>query len=133
MLGYSTIRLAVTGALVPDRALRVRGKVDGIRARGMLGREVENGDIENIYRLQMINSEERTRRYRISVSGIDSLRVAGNSEVEVDPAGTRMFPVAVRAAAGQGSKGSNKVMFTIEAVDDPAIATREKSTFFVPR
>jgi polyferredoxin len=50
-------------------------KLDVIRDRGSMGREVEDGIIENVYRLQIINTDERGHRYRISASGIDGLTV----------------------------------------------------------
>jgi cytochrome c oxidase accessory protein FixG len=133
VLVYGGILLAVTIALFTHLVLRTPLKVDVIRDRGTLGREVENGEIENVYRLQLINSAETPRSYRITVSGIDSVRIATEPEVQVERAGTRMVPVRVRIDAGKGQPGTNKLEFRVEAIDDPAVAVSEASTFFVPR
>jgi len=133
VLVYGGILIAVTIALFAHLVLRTPLRVDVIRDRGTLGREVENGEIENVYRLQLINSAETARSYRITVSGIDTVRIATEPEVQVERAGTRMVPVRVRIDAGKGQPGTNKLEFRVEAVDDPSVAVREASTFFVPR
>ena len=133
VLIYTGILAAITIALFTHMALRVPLKVDIIRDRGTLGREVEDGMIENVYRLQFINSAESARRFRISVDGIDTAFVASEPEVQIDAAGNRMVPVRVRIQPGQGKPGSNPVRFRIIAIDDPAVAVDEKSTFYIPR
>jgi polyferredoxin len=60
-------------------------KLDVIRDRGSMGREVEDGIIENVYRLQVINTDERGHRYRISASGIDGLTVDPAEPIEWPP------------------------------------------------
>ncbi len=133
VLVYTSILAAVTIALLGHMLTRVPLKVDVIRDRGSLGREVEDGMIENVYSLQIINTAEVGRKYRLSVSGIDSARIASEAEVEVPRAEARLLPVRVRIAGGSAKPGTSKVVFQIEAVDDPGVAVREKSTFFVPR
>jgi polyferredoxin len=133
VLVYSSILAAVTIALFAHMLTRVPLKVDVIRDRGSLGREVEDGMIENVYSLQIINTAEVGRKYKLSVSGIESARIASESEVEVPRAEARLLPVRVRITGGTAKPGTSKVVFQIEAVDDPAVAVREKSTFFVPR
>jgi cytochrome c oxidase accessory protein FixG len=133
VLVYTGILLAVTVALFTHLALRVPLKVDVLRDRGTLGREVEDGLIENVYQLQFINSDETARRYRIAVSGIDSAFVATEPEVEVGPAATRLVPVRVRMKPEGAKPGSTRIDFEVSAVDDPSVSVREKSTFYVPR
>ncbi len=133
VLVYTGILLAITVAVFTHMALRVPLKVDVIRDRGTLGREVEDGLIENVYRLQFINSAESARRYRIAVDGIDGIFVASEPEVEVAAAGNRMVAVRVRVAPGKAPPGSNAVRFRIEDSADPSVAVDEKSTFYVPR
>ena len=133
VLIYLTLLAAVTIGVLSHLILRTPLKVDVIRDRGTLGREVENGQIENVYRLQLINSAETARKFRISVQGIDTIRIASNNEVLVDSAGTRMFPIRIRVDEGKGQPGSSKVTIRVEAIDDPRVAVDEASTFYVPR
>jgi cytochrome c oxidase accessory protein FixG len=133
ILVYTSILAAVTIALFGHMLTRVPLKVDVIRDRGALAREVEDGMVENVYRLHVINGAESARRYRITVSGVDTAFVASGGEAEVEQASPRMVPVAVRIKPGNGKPGTNTVVFQVEAVDDPSVSVREKSTFFIPR
>ena len=132
VLIYSAILAAVAISVLGHLLLRTPLKVDVIRDRGVLGREVDNGAIENVYRLQLINSAEAPRRLRISITGIDTIRPESDSEVVVAAAGTRMFPVRARIDAGKAAPGSHKIEFQIQATDDPTVWVREASTFYVP-
>ncbi|MEI8302635.1 MAG: cytochrome c oxidase accessory protein CcoG [Burkholderiales bacterium] len=133
VLVYGAILLAVTLALFGHLALRTPLKVDVMRDRGSLGREVEGGMIENVYQLQLINTTESPRRLRIRVDGIASAMVASEPEVEVPPVQPRLVPVRVRVPAGAAAPGSSRIEFLVDALDDPAVAVREKSTFYMPR
>jgi len=107
--------------------------MDVIRDRGSMGREVDDGQIENVYRLQITNTDEASHRFRIGVEGIASVHLMGASEVELGATESRAVPVSVRTDAGQGEKGSNKIYFTLTAVDNPQVQVKEKAVFFVPR
>jgi polyferredoxin len=107
--------------------------MDVIRDRGAMGREVENGMIENVYRLQIMNTSEQAHRYRISVSGLPSLEVVTDSEVALAGTETRAVPVRLRAAHGDGAKGSNRIAVELTALDDPALRVKENAVFIVPR
>jgi cytochrome c oxidase accessory protein FixG len=130
ILVYSGILWAVIIAAGAALWLRVPLKVDVIRDRAAISREVEGGQIENVYRLQVMNVTERARSYRLSVSGLPGMRLAGDTVIDVDGAASRMIPVKVRAAPGT-APGTHRIEFGIDAADDPAVAVREKSVFIV--
>ncbi len=108
-------------------------KVDVIRDRGALGRVVEDGMVENVYRLQIMNTQEQFHRYRILVRGIDGIEVASESIAEVPGASTRSFPLRVRVPPAHGKPGSNKIEFEIHAQNHDSIVVREKAVFLIPR
>ncbi|HEX5341896.1 MAG TPA: cytochrome c oxidase accessory protein CcoG [Duganella sp.] len=122
------IMLATSSALY----LRTPLKLDVIRDRGSMGREVEDGMIENVYRLQIMNTTERAHVYKIEVSGIDTLAQVTADTVAVDATETKGYPVRLRAAHGAGKPGSNKIAVTLTAVDDPSLHVKESAVFIVP-
>ena len=132
VLAYSAILFAITLGIFGHLALRTPLKADVMRDSA-LGREVEDGMVENSYRVQIINPTEQARRFRVTVGGIDSVYVAGESEFEVGPAGVRMVPLTVRVKPGHGAPGSNRLSFRVEAIDDATVGVEARSTFFVPR
>ena len=111
--------------------LRVPLKVDVIRDRGSLSREVEDGAIENVYRLQIMNAGESPRVFHVQASGLPTLTVAGESFFSVEGAGTRMVPVKLRVAGGEARPGSHRIAFDVAAVDDSGVRVRERSVFLV--
>jgi cytochrome c oxidase accessory protein FixG len=131
VLIYAAVLSAVTLGTAVSLALRVPLKVDVIRDRTSLSREVGGGMIENVYRLQIMNTEETPHRYRIRASGIPTLAVAGEDVVEVPAATTRMIPVRLRIEADEGRPGPHRIEFGVEALDAPNIKSRERSTFMV--
>jgi cytochrome c oxidase accessory protein FixG len=133
VLIYSAILLVIVGATLGSLFTRTPLKLDVIRDRGSMGREVEDGMIENVYRLQVMNTDERAHRYRISVSGIESVSLATPAELELEGTGSRAVPVRVRVAPGKGEKGSNKIEFEVQALDDERLHVSEEAVFIVPR
>lgn len=139
VLIYGAILLGISLAFVASIALRSPFKVDVIRDRGALARIVEDGRVENVYRLQIMNSTEREQRYRISVEGIAGISVASHSEVDIAPAESRWVAVRVQVppeSAAELAGRSSPIQFAIERLPDGEEAARtvhEKSTFLVPR
>jgi len=132
VLIYVLILTLIVAALGVSLALRTPFKADIIRDR-MLSRIVEDGLIENSFGLQIMNSGEAARRFRVSVSGVEGIQLAGTTEFDVDGAAVRRVPLSVRLEPGLGQSGSNPIQFRVEAVDMPTQAVTARSTFFVPR
>jgi cytochrome c oxidase accessory protein FixG len=116
---------------------RVPVKVDVIRDRAALSREVADGLIENVYRLQIMNTQELPRRLMITATGIDDLTVSGiELPIEIGPASTQMFTLKLRAPARNAQNGANRIEFHVVPMDatgkvNPGDFTlREKAVFF---
>jgi cytochrome c oxidase accessory protein FixG len=110
---------------------RVPVKADLVPDRAAIGREVD-GELENVYRLQVMNTREQAHRYRIRVSGLPGLRIDGDSEVDMAPASTRQVPIRLRVPVGQApERGSHRIEVQLEAVDDPSLKVNEKTVFLV--
>jgi cytochrome c oxidase accessory protein FixG len=112
---------------------RIPLKVDVIRDRGSMGREVDGGAIENVYRLQVMNTSEQPHRYRIAVAGLPGLVLASEDIVALAATETRAVPVRVQAPHGAGRAGSNDITFTVTALGDAHLAVTEAAVFIVPR
>jgi len=134
VLIYSAVLLVIVAVFFGTLFTRTPFKMDVIRDRGAMGREVENGMIENVYRLQIMNTDEDMHHFRLSVEGIDSIHLDGAAEeIELGSTESRAVPVRVRVDAGVGQKGSNKIWFTLQVTDGDELAIKEKAVFFIPR
>jgi cytochrome c oxidase accessory protein FixG len=130
---YSSILLAVIAALAAALYLRVPLKVDVIRDRAALAREVMDDrgvpQVENVYRLQVMNTTERGQTYTLRVDGLPGVVVASDRTFEVAPATTMSVPLRVQAPADGVAPGSHKISIEVQAQGDAAIRVNETTTF----
>jgi polyferredoxin len=145
---YTSLLAVIIVAMGVSLALRNPLKVDVIRDRGALARETVPGVIENVYRIQIMNTDETPRAFTIAVTGVAGLAVTGVEQpVKVGAASTRLVPLILRAPAeaiGNVDEGrarearekghlSRRIEIVIQAVDDARIARSEQSKFFFPQ
>jgi len=112
--------------------------MDVIRDRGALGREVAGGMIENVYRLQFINSSEMPVTLKLSADGVPGLAIEttdGATSVQVDGSSNRLVPVVLRAPAQGLAPGLYDISFTSVGTRTPDDVSTvvEQSSFYVPR
>jgi cytochrome c oxidase accessory protein FixG len=131
ILFYGAVLLAIVLVFVTALYLRSPLKVDVIRDRATLVREIEDGSIENVFRLQIMNTDERPHRYRIAVTGLPGLRVEAQQPVEVAGATTQGVAVAVRVDPAAIKPGSHAIVFHVTDIDQPGVKANEKSRFYV--
>jgi polyferredoxin len=141
VLVYTAILALLVGALATSMALRSPFRVDVVRDRGSLARLVDEGQIENVYRLQIMNATEQPQRYRLAVKGLPGITIDGAGDaIEIGPAQARWVAAAVRVppeTAANAGAGAHPIEFEIQRLDHgtdaQALKAMEKSTFVVPR
>lgn len=133
VLVYSGILLAICVALGISLYLRKPLKVDVIRDRGALARMVEQGRIENVFRIQIMNATEYPQRYKIEVEGMEGIEIASEHEFDVLPTEVRSAVLRVQIPPNSAQPGSHHIRFEIESETDHSAKVKEKSVFLVPR
>jgi len=90
--------------------------------------------------VQLMNTDETARRFRIAASGLPGLAVVGIEQpVAVDPAATKLVTLRLQlpmpAEAGRDAllPGSHAIEFVVEAEGDNKVIRHEKSSFVIPR
>ena len=131
VLTYFVILAGVAVAAAVSLWLRVPLKVDVIRDRAANAREVEGGQIENVYRLQIMNTTESGRVFEIAVAGPPTLQLATGPRIFLDSTESRMVPVRVRADPGLVPPGTQQIQFSVRAIDDERVSVGEKSVFIL--
>ncbi|NYT57431.1 cytochrome c oxidase accessory protein CcoG [Alcaligenaceae bacterium] len=139
VLIYSAVLALIAITFVVSLATRTTLRMDIIRDRGALGREVPGGMIENVYRLQFMNASETPLTVTLSASGVPEVSIAtveqGTATVQVEAASNKMVPVVVRVPVGQASSGLHdielKAVATYQEGSDTTVV--ERSSFFVPK
>jgi len=128
---YGVLLLTIVAAFGAGLYMRSPLKVDVIRDRAALARETREGLIENVYRLQIMNTDEHSRRLKITATGLEGLTVIAPESIEISAATTQAIGVALRVDPSRVAMGSYAVEFHIQDIDAPRIRADEKSRFFV--
>src|SRR5690606_39854870 len=97
--GVQTCALPISAlavAFVAALALRNPLRVDVIRDRGVLAREAPGGIIENVYRIQLINTSESSLVLQLQASGLPGLDVHVERQaaqaIELEPYANKLVP-----------------------------------------
>lgn len=134
---YSMLLLVAGSVFIVGLSTRKGFAVDVIRDRGTMAREIGNGDIENIYRLKIMNATEHTQTYTASVQGLPGLTLVTHPVLSVPATGIGSLTIrlTLSAKASQGYRGkASPIMFRVETpVHGQVVAVEEKSTFVIPR
>ena len=129
---YSAVLVLICLATAWSMATRVPLMVDVIRDRSTLSREADDGSIENVYNLKLMNTTESAQRYRLTVDGLAGIRLSEEAPIEVRSAENHEVTVVVQVPPESGKSGANPIYFNIQAESDAKIAVREKATFLKP-
>ncbi len=138
VLVYAGILVLICVALFWHLLTRTPFKVDVVRDRASLARLVEDGYVENVYRLQVMNATEQTQSYRVTAQGLQGLALAQPLRLTVGPAEARWVSLALRVppqTAQSAGSGAHEIHFSIVRDAPPGEAPSllvEKSTFVVP-
>ena len=134
---YGALLLVATTVLAVGLSTRKGFAVDIIKDRGLMARELDNGDIENIYRLKIMNATERPQSYTTSVQGLPGLMLVTDPVVKVPATGigTLTVRLTLPLAASQDLRGkASPILFKVQTTQHgDLLEVQEKSTFFIPR
>ncbi len=129
---YTGILLLITAAFVYSLSTRIPLRVDVLRDRGVMSREVGDGLTENVYLLHIMNMQDTARTFSVKPEGLEGIRMDGRDTFTVPPLQNMTEPINVRVPAGEGKPGANPIQFIIVDTEKPDVRRDEKSTFIQP-
>jgi cytochrome c oxidase accessory protein FixG len=139
VLVYTAILVVICTALGTSIALRPPFRVDVVRDRASMARVVELGQVENVYRIQVMNATESDQHYSVSADGLPGLRLRTPVSFDIGPTQSRWVALALQVpadTAAQTPPGAHPVYLTIvreAAAGQAPRSQRERSSFIVPR
>ena len=143
VLIYAAFIAVLATTFLISLATRNPLRVDVMRDRGALAREVDGVRIENIYRIQIMNASEHNMNVQVQASGLPNLQILNSqgqlvTEIKVGPASNLLIPIKVSTAIGVNESGNYPIHFDVLAQelseDGMIIRNREeKSSFIIPR
>ncbi len=124
---YATILLALAAATAWSLSTRIPLKVHVLKDPGMLSREADDGAIEKIYSLQVMNTGgEKTRTFRMRIVGVEGIRLHDDMTITLPGRAIGRNTASVRADPGAAKSGATPISFSVEDVADVAVAVSEQ-------
>ena len=112
---------------------RNRVDLDVLRDRNALYRQLNDGRIENVYTVRIINKDTQPHEFVLGVRDLPGAEVDSEfAKYTVSAAEVRSVAVRVRVAEGAVG-GGNDFVLTVNAVDMPEVKTESKARFFAPQ
>jgi cytochrome c oxidase accessory protein FixG len=130
---YALLLLAIMSIFAWSLSQRSTLGLDVIRDRNRLYRETDEGRIENVYILKIINMDDKGHAFKLHVEGIEDLELFIDARrIWVDAGEVLELPVRLRVEEDELHERSNKVTFKLVATDDPGLKAREEARFLGP-
>jgi cytochrome c oxidase accessory protein FixG len=130
---YAGILAIVMAGLVYSMATRIPLELDVIRDRIALYRENNEGLIENVYLLKVMNLDSKQHQYELKVSGITDLQLdTGVKSIVVNPGEVIELPVRLAADPTDLKKRSTEVTFHIQSRENDKLKVDEAARFLGP-
>lgn len=130
VLVYGMLLALLSVGFVVALAVRQPLALDVVRDRNTLYRQLDSGEIENVYLLKIMNKSESTRRFAVSLRETNYRLDPANATFVVGPG--EVFNAAVRVRGADGEGASDDIHFTLTALDDPRWHVSTESRFFSP-
>ena len=131
LIGYATALVAMIGLFGWAVASRSLVEIDVLKDR-VLFRENEEGHIENVYTVKLMNKAQRDLTYVISVEGIEGIEYEGRNEVKAAAGEVLSIPVELSIPPEKLPSSANEVVFKVQALEDPSIENDADSRFIGP-
>ncbi|HJX18409.1 MAG TPA: FixG Ig-like domain-containing protein, partial [Acidiferrobacterales bacterium] len=133
VLAYGALLAAIAAALVVSVLLRIPLDVDVVRDRNTLYRETNEGLVENVYTLRILNMDNSAHTYQLTAEGIDGLRMHSDVErVTVESGQVRELVVRLQADPVNLRERSSHVRFRVQAEDSTRLVATEEARFLGP-
>ena len=133
ILIYSAILVALVGLFIGGLVMRQPVKLDIMRDRRVLAREIPGGMLENVYQVQLMNASDQARRMHFEVQGPPGLVVVRPRDgVELQASSNLLRPLELAIPTDNARTGVYHVEITARSDDPDPVVVHHDSTFIVP-
>lgn len=134
MMVYALILMGITVGAFYSILTRTPIGMDVIRDRNSLYRETNDGLIENVYIIKVLNMDNQDHSYTLTAKGIPELILKKDAtEIVVKSGEVVELPVRVQVDAYNLEKRSNEITFTLNAIGFDELSVIEEARFLGPK
>jgi cytochrome c oxidase accessory protein FixG len=120
VLIYAAILLGLGSLFLASLVTRTPLRMDVMRDRGALAREVDGELIENVFRLQLMNASEHPLEVSLKASGLPEMELLDSKgrkirTLYVAAASNLLIPLKVRVEMDDVEPGTYPILFSVQA------------------
>lgn len=134
---YAALLSVCAGALTFSFSQRSEIRMNVMRDRFVMSRWAEDGDVENVYRLQLMNASNHYQTVKVGVSSDLDAQIRGPAIFEIEPAHAMTIPITVRVGNTVAALHSGKIAHIRFNAFDPqhpqSNVVKEDSTFVMTK
>jgi cytochrome c oxidase accessory protein FixG len=132
ILIYGVLLGAIIIGFAIGLARRTPLGVDVIRDRNALYRLLDDGRVENVYDVKILNKTEQAHEFEVTVNGAGELTLdPAEAQFHVDSG--EVYPVAIRVRRpAYEPLGSQDIEFRVQAEDAPGLRASARARFIAP-
>ena len=132
IIGYVAMLTLMVGVFSYNMVTRTPLELTAIGDRQQLYMTTAEGDIDNVYTLQLLNMDEAPHRFTLSVQGLEGAKLIGETEHRLDAGEVRSIGLRVRVNPDALTRPSTEITFHAQAEDEPGLSARTESRFRSP-
>ena len=130
---YTSILIGLILAMGWSLATRIPVSLDVNRDRNILYREATNGDLENVFKLKIMNQDSKAHNFIITMEGLPgSVLDADEVEIHAESGETANTLVRVRASEDVIKDRSTSITLKVTATDNEKFTDEESARFIAP-
>jgi len=139
---YSAVLATLVIGLSISLYLKPTFRVDVLRDRAIMARVTEDNQLENVYRLKVMNNSEHTQTFQVKVNGLEPLSIEYEESehhlskddahlITLNGGESTTLVMELRTPDGIHRAGSHAITFEVKSTDSQETAV-EKSIFMIP-
>ncbi len=130
---YATLLIGLGLGLAWSILTRIPLALDVIRDRNQLYRQTNDGEIENVYTLKVMNMDNVAHKYALSAHGIEDLELSlDHEEIAVEPGAVHNLVARLETEEDKLRARSTVVFFTLSANGRNDLMVTEEARFLGP-
>ncbi len=129
---YATLLASLVAGFIIAVSLRSPVSLDVIRDRNILYKLTDDGQVDNVYTLRILNKSEHPQRYVLEARGAGALTLLPTDRTYFVPSGAvYSVPLRVRRSAYE-PLGAETITISVRSLDDPGVHADTKARFLAP-
>jgi cytochrome c oxidase accessory protein FixG len=132
VIGYTLVLMVMVGVFTYNVLSRIPVELTVIRDRTELFTTTQDGQIENIYTLHLMNMDRERHEFEVTVNGVEGAVIIGQHRHQLEGGKAGSLTLRVRVNPSVLDRPSTRIDFNVEAIDSPSLRAVAESRFMQP-